>query len=172
MTAFDVDAARERLRQREVTPERAEELLAKKHLTATEVAEIRGVSSRKVARQTLRNWGVEAIGRGAGLKGSESIYEADKVWAAILAHPLGKAWRTGKTGLLGGPRQPRKMTPEVVAKAVEIWNTSPQDLGQSFKAWTYPKLTTYLNEQGITDAGVVAVRRTVGAALEKAGATR
>lgn len=61
-------------------------------ITATEAADLLGVASGRVARQTLARWGVRPVGRAPG-RGGESLYPRDVVEDALARRP-GQGART------------------------------------------------------------------------------
>lgn len=61
-------------------------------VTATEAADLLGVASGRVARQTLARWGVRPVGRAPG-RGGESLYPRDVVEDALARRP-GQGART------------------------------------------------------------------------------
>lgn len=61
-------------------------------VTATEAADLLGVASGRVARQTLARWGVRPVGRAPG-RGGESLYPRDVVVEALRRRP-GQGART------------------------------------------------------------------------------
>jgi hypothetical protein len=122
---FDSAAARATLIERGLNAVAADEFLTRSLLTATEAATVLGVKNSRTARDTLRRWGINPLGRGPGRTG-ESTYPADLVWRGHQSRP-GKGWRKGRAGDIPQKEDPMATRPNP-GPAASPWYADHSDV--------------------------------------------